>query len=52
MKTKRAAETWPPDPITTEVMGSSLLAAAEEMGEILVRASYSANIKERRDSSS
>lgn len=40
-----------PDPITTEVVGSSLLAAAEEMGEILVRASYSTNIKERRDCS-
>ena len=41
-----------PDSITTEVVGSSLLAAAEEMGEILVRASYSTNIKERRDCSS
>ncbi|MFQ5875077.1 MAG: hydantoinase B/oxoprolinase family protein [Dehalococcoidia bacterium] len=40
-----------PDPITTEVVGSSLLTAAEEMGEILVRASYSTNIKERRDCS-
>ncbi len=40
-----------PDPITTEVIGSNLLAAAEEMGEALVRASYSTNIKERRDCS-
>ena len=52
VKPKRAATPQFPDPITTEVVGSSLLAAAEEMGEILVRASYSANIKERRDSSS
>ncbi|MDP6550305.1 MAG: hydantoinase B/oxoprolinase family protein [Dehalococcoidia bacterium] len=52
VKPKRAVGPQSPDPITTEVVGSSLLAAAEEMGEILVRASYSANIKERRDSSS
>jgi N-methylhydantoinase B len=39
------------DPITVEVVGSGLLSVAEEMGEALVRASYSDNIKERRDSS-
>ena len=44
-------ETHFPDPITTEVVGNSLIAAAEEMGENLVRSSYSTNIKERRDSS-
>ncbi|HAK56291.1 MAG TPA: methylhydantoinase [Acidobacteria bacterium] len=40
-----------PDPITTEVVGSSLIAAASEMGEVLVRAAFSTNIKERRDTS-
>jgi N-methylhydantoinase B len=39
------------DPITVEVIGSALLSVAEEMGEALVRASFSDNIKERRDSS-
>ena len=40
-----------PDPITVEVIGSALSSIAEEMGEALVRASYSTNIKERRDCS-
>ena len=40
-----------PDAITTEVVGCSLLALTEELGEILVQASYSTNIKERRDCS-
>lgn len=38
-------------PITVEVIGSALSSIVEEMGEALVRASYSTNIKERRDSS-
>lgn len=39
------------DPITVEVIGNALTSIVEEMGETLVRASYSTNIKERRDSS-
>ncbi len=39
------------DPITVEVIGSALASIAEEMGETLVRAAHSTNIKERRDSS-
>lgn len=39
------------DPITVEVIGSALSSISEEMGEALVRASYSTNIKERRDCS-
>jgi N-methylhydantoinase B len=39
------------DKITLEVIGSALLTVAEEMGAALIRASYSTNIKERRDCS-
>ncbi|MDQ4060580.1 MAG: hydantoinase B/oxoprolinase family protein, partial [Pseudomonadota bacterium] len=39
------------DSITVEVIGSALSSITEEMGEALVRASYSTNIKERRDCS-
>lgn len=39
------------DPIMLRITTGSLAAACEEMGEVLVRASYSANIKERRDCS-
>jgi N-methylhydantoinase B len=39
------------DPIAIEVIGSALSSITEEMGEALVRASYSTNIKERRDCS-
>ncbi len=39
------------DPITVEVIGSALTSIVDEMGEALVRASYSTNIKERRDCS-
>jgi N-methylhydantoinase B len=39
------------DPITIEVIGSALGSIVEEMGEALIRASYSTNIKERRDCS-
>lgn len=41
----------PEDPITVEIIGNSLQAIAEEMGAVLIRASYSSNIKERRDCS-
>jgi len=49
--TTRPAVTSAIDPITVEVIGSSLASITEEMGEALVRASYSTNIKERRDCS-
>jgi N-methylhydantoinase B len=39
------------DRITLEVIGSTLLSIAEEMGTALIRASYSSNIKERLDCS-
>lgn len=39
------------DPITVEIIGSALSSIVEEMGEALIRASYSTNIKERRDCS-
>jgi N-methylhydantoinase B len=37
--------------IELQVIGSSLRAVAEEMGAVLVRSAFSANIKERRDCS-
>ncbi|MBI3826872.1 MAG: hydantoinase B/oxoprolinase family protein [Candidatus Rokubacteria bacterium] len=37
--------------MTLEVIGAGLLTVAEEMGAALIRASYSTNIKERRDCS-
>jgi N-methylhydantoinase B len=39
------------DRITTEVIGANLLATAEEMGIVLIKAAYSTNIKERADCS-
>src|SRR3954462_1165747 len=39
------------DPITVEVISKHLMAIAEEMEVILVKSSYSTNIKERRDCS-
>ncbi|HXJ80192.1 MAG TPA: hydantoinase B/oxoprolinase family protein [Candidatus Methylomirabilis sp.] len=39
------------DAITVEVIGNALSSIVEEMGETLVRAAYSTNVKERRDSS-
>jgi len=39
------------DRITLEVLGSALVAIAEEMGVALIRSSYSSNIKERWDCS-
>jgi N-methylhydantoinase B len=39
------------DRITLDVIGAGLLAIAEEMGEALIKSSYSTNIKERQDCS-
>jgi N-methylhydantoinase B len=39
------------DPITVEVIGAAMSSIVEETGEALIRASYSTNIKERRDCS-
>ncbi|HSB72973.1 MAG TPA: hydantoinase B/oxoprolinase family protein, partial [Candidatus Methylomirabilis sp.] len=39
------------DPIELEVVKNALLSVAEEMGVVLIRASQSTNIKERRDCS-
>ena len=39
------------DPVLVEVLGSAVLSVAEEMGEALIRAAYSSNIKERKDTS-
>ncbi|MFY9264249.1 MAG: hydantoinase B/oxoprolinase family protein [Solirubrobacterales bacterium] len=39
------------DPIFLRVAAGSLATACDEMGEVLIRAAYSANIKERRDCS-
>jgi N-methylhydantoinase B len=39
------------DPITVEVIGSAFASIVDEMGTALIRASYSTNIKERRDCS-
>jgi N-methylhydantoinase B len=38
-------------PIELQVIGASLRSIAEEMGAVLIRSSFSANIKERRDCS-
>lgn len=43
--------TKPLNPVTVEVIGSAFSSAVDEMGEALVRASHSTNIKERRDCS-
>jgi N-methylhydantoinase B len=39
------------DRITLDVIGAALLSIAEEMGEALIKSSYSTNIKERQDCS-
>ena len=39
------------DPIQMEVFSNRLLAIAEDMGSILIRSSFSSNIKERKDCS-
>jgi N-methylhydantoinase B len=39
------------DPVTVEVIGNAIASIADEMGETLIRAAYSTNIKERRDCS-
>ena len=41
----------PHDPIAMEVFVNRLLSITEEMGNVLVRASFSTNIKERKDCS-
>jgi N-methylhydantoinase B len=46
-----SADTTDIDPITVEVIGNALSSIVEEMGETLIRAAYSTNIKERRDCS-
>src|ERR671912_117614 len=39
------------DPVSLSVLASALAGIAEEMGAVLIRGSYSSNIKERRDCS-
>jgi N-methylhydantoinase B len=39
------------DPVTLQVMVGALRAACDEMGVVLIRSAYSANVKERRDAS-
>jgi N-methylhydantoinase B len=39
------------DPVTLSVLSSAMVGIAEEMGAVLIRGSYSSNIKERRDCS-
>ena len=39
------------DPVSLSVMSSALAGVAEEMGSVLIRSSYSSNIKERQDCS-
>lgn len=39
------------DPINVEIIGSAFSSIVEEMGMALIRASYSTNVKERRDCS-
>src|ERR1043166_7174414 len=46
-----AASTLTLDPITIEVIGAALASIVEETGEALIRASFSPNVKERRDCS-
>jgi N-methylhydantoinase B len=51
MSGKTQSKADPIDPVTVEVIGNAIASIADEMGETLVRASYSTNIKERRDCS-
>ncbi len=51
MRDARETDPQPADRITLEVIGSALSSIAEEMGTALIRSSYSANVKERRDCS-
>jgi len=39
------------DPVTLQVLAGGLRAVCEEMGAVLIRSSFSPNIKERRDCS-
>jgi N-methylhydantoinase B len=45
------SKTFTVDPVTVEVIGNAIASIADEMGETLIRAAYSTNIKERRDCS-
>ncbi|GAA1802795.1 hydantoinase B/oxoprolinase family protein [Nesterenkonia flava] len=47
--TTSARATGQLDPVIVEVVGSALSTIVEEMGETLVKAAFSPNIKERRD---
>jgi N-methylhydantoinase B len=49
--TKETAGAGGLDPITLQVLIGGLRAACEEMGAVLIRSAYSANIKERHDCS-
>ncbi|MGH2533161.1 MAG: hydantoinase B/oxoprolinase family protein [Thermomicrobiales bacterium] len=51
MTTREQQRTATLSPITVEIIGSALSSIVEEMGMALIRASYSTNIKERRDCS-
>ena len=44
-----AAESDAFDPIEMEVFSNRLLSITEEMGNTLIRSSFSSNIKERKD---
>ena len=46
-----AAESDAFDPIEMEVFSNRLLSITEEMGNTLIRSSFSSNIKERKDCS-
>src|ERR1041384_8629420 len=46
-----AAPTLALDPVTVGVVGAALSSIVEETGEALIRASFSTNVKERRDCS-
>src|SRR3954447_13537741 len=48
---RRHARPTPIMDVQLQVLGSALRAVAEEMGAVLIRSAFSANIKERRDCS-
>ena len=49
--TSNTSKTTELTPITVEILGAAFSSIVEEMGTALIRASYSTNIKERRDCS-
>jgi len=51
MNKRRRDEDGPLDPIAMEVFSNRLLSITEDMGNTLIRSSFSTNIKERRDCS-